>query len=205
VVTFNYDTVLEKLGPGLQIVLPGDEVDGKRVPVFKLHGSGDWAVDPSTGKVTRDPDAIKNGATIAIAAPGRSKTRTTSSTFEPLWTEAMKRLEDAYSVAIIGYGFPKTDAEARMKLLAALDREKTPTRWVELVLGPEIERSDVRRVFELVRRRLGRRETYENRWPNLDVAPPNLHYSMITQHRLWAEDFIGDYGRRTERPLSLTT
>ena len=203
VITFNYDTVLESLGDRFHAVLPSEvrKPGSGRVPVFKLHGSSDWIINASGG-IERDGEAVEKGADIAIGAPGRGKASLTSTVLKPLWAEALSRLGYACGVAIIGYGFPKTDAEARMSLLAALEMNKGGAilRQIELVLGPDVNLPDARRLLELVRHRTGR-ETYVN---NTQPPPPlssklmaGTRLALVTQHPLWAEDFIGDYHRRT--------
>ncbi len=206
IITFNYDRVLEKLdsrvaaGPEhrLQVVLPGDEIDRTRVPVLKLHGSVTW-VQSKTGDVEINERAVEQEKVPLIAAPGRSKASLTSTVLEPLWKQARSALKEAGAVVVVGYGFPKTDAQARMELLDALEGDKSGvgTRQVHLVLGPEVDLPRHRRILELVRHRLGHsRETFTDVIPASYTSPP-FKLGIVVRHPLYAEDFIGDYIRRT--------
>jgi hypothetical protein len=91
-----------------------------------------------------------------IAAPGRSKADLTSTLLQPLWDQARERLKQAGTVVVVGYGFPKTDAQARMELLDALEGDNcgVDIRQVHLVLGPDINQPAHQRMLELVRHRL---------------------------------------------------
>jgi hypothetical protein len=200
IITFNYDTVLETLNPDrFGVPLPGTTgVERDKVPVFKLHGSWNWVFDLTTGSVSINDQAITTNLPIAIAAPGRAKARSVEATFRPLWRDAREKLRHAYCVVILGYGFPKTDAEARMELLAGIEEAVGgQAKQIEIVLGPDIARPEARRVLELVRHRTGHRRVFVDREPELRGR--NERITIITQHPLWAEDFIGDYGRRTTR------
>jgi len=62
-------------------------------------------------------------------------------------------------------------------------------------LRPDINRPEAQRVLELVRQRTGRSRAF------IDSEPEHLvnsgeQIAVIRQHRLWAEDFIGDYWKR---------
>jgi hypothetical protein len=205
VITFNYDLVLDRLGGNLEVIRPEDvQLVGERypvyerVPVFKLHGSVDWVGNTSDSGVALDGNVLKENTPRAIAAPGRTKNSWSTGLFAPLWKAAMRRFQTASAVVIVGYGFPKTDAEARMKLLDAIEgADAGQIKQVDLVLGPD-DRPETRRVLELVRHRMG-----VSRRVIVSPRPPTLHNSaehvaLITQHPLWAEDFIGDYLRRTK-------
>jgi hypothetical protein len=206
VITFNYDPVLDALDSALsaagqeklQIILPGEAVRPDRVQVFKLHGSAHWVKTPIR-TVEWDPGAVDKGRSPLIAAPGRSKAHLTSSLLKPLWTEAHRRLQRAEDVVIVGYGFPKTDAEARATVLGALDDDQSGVglRRAHLVLGPDLNLSAHRRVLELVRPRLGtRRKKFVNGVPAV-YRRYDVRLGVVIQYPLYAEDFIGDYGSRT--------
>jgi hypothetical protein len=209
VVTFNYDTVLERLDPDrFEILQPGDarlarDADPKRfdkVPVFKLHGSTNWVTE-SEAIVTQGQGPLANNAPRAIAPPGRTKTAWANDAFAPLWRAAINRIESAWSFAILGYGFPKTDAEARIRVLAAIDSSSHGNeKRLEIVLGPDTTRPESRRVLELIRRRMGHsRRTLVDVEADEYPRQGNEYYSIVTNHPLWVEDFIGDYHRRTKR------
>jgi hypothetical protein len=206
IITFNYDRVLEKLDSAenaegqhrLQIVLPGHDIDRTRVPVLKLHGSVTW-VENETSGVEVSYRAVEQGKTVVIAAPGRSKASLTSTLLKPLWNHARSALKHAGAVVIVGYSFPKTDAQARMELLDALEEDNSGVgaRQVHLILGPDVDLPGHRRVLELVRHRLGHpREKFADAIPSKYMAPP-FKLGVVVRHPLYAEDFIGDYVRRT--------
>jgi hypothetical protein len=199
IITFNYDTVVDTLDPDrFEILLPhSPEPSRTKVPVMKLHGSWNWHFDQRTKSISVNNMTIEANLPIAIAAPGRSKASSVAERFAPLWKTAREKLKHAYSVVILGYGFPKTDAQARMELLSGIEEAVgTPVKRIELVLGPDINRPEAQRVLELVRQRTGRSRTF------IDSEPEHLvtsgeQVAVIRQHRLWAEDFIGDYWKRT--------
>jgi hypothetical protein len=123
IITFNYDRVLEKLDAylgnekRLQVVLPGEEVRTDRVPVLKLHGSVTW-VKNDVGGVVVNERAVEQEQPVVIAAPGRSKAASLTSTLlKSLWKEAHYRLKHANEVAVVGYSLPKTDAEEKRKIV----------------------------------------------------------------------------------------
>lgn len=209
VITFNYDPVietvnLELLGRGrekFQVMLPNEPLKRDKVPALKLHGSVYWVMDRwGTAGVAWDNSAVEQGRAPLIAAPGRSKANLTSRILKPLWSEAHKRLAVAENVVILGYGFPKTDAEARAAILAALEQNQcgATVRKVHLVLGPEVNLPGHRRVLELVRPRLGiARKKFVNKIPAAYRSVTTAHLGLVIQHPLYAEDFVGDYSSRT--------
>jgi hypothetical protein len=201
VITFNYDLFLDLLAPSrFQVVLPGEAVARDRVPVFKMHGSGNWVVDEDSQRISIDNDAIHSDRPIAIAAPGRSKAESVSRLFQPIWLDAIARLTHAYSIVFVGYSFPKTDAAARMDLLSGIERAAGgAVKQIEIVLGPDINRPESRRVLELLRHRTGHRRVFVDREPEF-IYHRGEPITIITQHPLWAEDFVGDYGSRTRHP-----
>jgi hypothetical protein len=200
IITFNYDTLLEQLDRDrLQRVLPTQPLDASKIPIFKLHGSWDWHWDKRTKAISHNTLTILENLEIAIAAPGRAKAQSVKERFQPLWDRAFERMKHANSIVILGYGFPKTDAEARMALLDGIEGAAGgQVKQVEIVLGPDINRPESRRVLELVRHRTGHRRVFVDREPDF-LYNKGEQISIVTQHPLWAEDFIGDYIKRTER------
>ena len=64
------------------------------------------------------------------------------------------------------------------------------------MLGPDVDFSGNRRVLELLMHRMGvGREIVLNQLPS-QLHEPGYRGAVINQHRLWAEDFIGDYSER---------
>jgi hypothetical protein len=209
IITFNYDTLVEGLDEKRfhvvmppTIAFPNRTVPGGTVPVFKLHGSVDWETDENFAvKCDRNKNAIDHNVALAIAAPGRSKGNLTGSLFHDLWKGAKVKLNEAAEIVVIGYSFPKTDALARMTLLDAIANENcgAQVRRASLVLGPDVDLPGNRRVLELLRHRMG---TGREVFVNPAVTGSLTHRgtggaAVINQHRLWAEDFIGDYSQRT--------
>lgn len=206
IVTFNYDTLLESLGKPFHVFMPSSTtVPDGAVPVFKLHGSADWETDENLAvKCVRNKNAIDHNVPLAIAAPGRSKGAITGSLFHDVWKAAKIKLREAAEIVVIGYSFPKTDALARMTLLDAIAKDNcgVRVRRVTLVLGPDVDLPGNRRVLELLRHRTGTgREVTLNGRPGIDMGDPNYRGAVINQHRLWAEDFMGDYQQRAGRNL----
>ncbi len=212
VVTFNYDTVPEMLGGAMKVMVPSTDENQAEppdcVPVFKLHGSVDWLTDRHFMLCVRRPDSLyqdTGGAVPAIAAPGRSKAYVATGTFKPLWQAAERRLKQAAEVAIIGYSFPKTDALALKTILDSLTEENcgVQVRQAHLVLGPDTLSIGNQRVVELLRYRMGQQRRVLDRadeWNEIPVAR-RRPVGVVNQHRLWAQDFIGDYSYRTQGNL----
>jgi hypothetical protein len=203
IVTFNYDCVLERLGPSIfDVVRPDDPRLTKgelprfeKVPVFKLHGSTSWVGDLSDTSISLDGGPLERRTSRVLAPPGRMKATWANKMLAPLWRAALTKIQSAWSYAVLGYGFPKTDAEARMRLLAGISQSSPgQVKRLDLVLGPDTGRPEARRVLELMRRRMGHsRPVFIDAEP--DERPPGS-YALITQHPLWVEDFLGDYSAR---------
>jgi hypothetical protein len=101
---------------------------------------------------------------------------------------------------IVGYSFPKTDALARKSILDAIDRDirqkEVPVRQAHLVLGPDVDVPKNRRVLELMRHRMG-----HGRIVKIDEPGQPSPGAVLNRHRLWAEDFLGDYSARTRENM----
>jgi len=203
IITLNYDLVLEKLARDhLSVVLPQETetVPEKRVRVLKLHGSIDW--QESGGEVERVPFekilALEDGAPV-IAAPGRSKSATVNSNLDPLWKVAHHALGQAEAVVLVGYSFPQTDAGARMDLLGAIAGgcPGCRTRRIDVVMGPDTAKPEVRRVQSLVEACRNQRRLID---APADPPEPGPHsadqFLWVVIQPLWAEDFIADYTMR---------
>ena len=89
-------------------------------------------------------------------------------------------LERAVKIILVGYSFTKTDAQARMELLEAIEKDNcgVDSREVHLVLGPNTEDPNHRRVAELVRPRLGTtRASFIDR-----LEPGHTRSALVIRH-----------------------
>jgi len=213
VITFNYDRVLEMLDPAgtsLQVLLPDQTKDDKRVPVYRLHGGVSWELQEGRILHSDDPLALLKSpqAQIAIAAPGSGKTHFVARHLEDLWKRAEKHLSEAETVFFVGYSFPKSDAEALRRILDVLKLKAgaPPHRDIHLVLGAETTTA-TRRIAALLQTCTAGR--------CLEVVPPEAPFDShrntigrpdqllrIKQHPLWTQDFLGDWQDRA-KPIPL--
>lgn len=216
VISFNYDRVLEELAADdkskLKILLPCECPKGPSdqtkpppdvVPVLKLHGIVDWKKNDSGEIVQGEWKEIlaDENASPFIAAPGRSKQDAVEEQLVPLWEQAKRALKEAQALVILGYGFPATDTKARTEIqtaFAAHPKVLNTTRRIDVVLGPDTNRPEARRVESLL-------ETFD---PNrsLVISPGKVgaycHAPLyLKSHQLWAQDFIFDYRERMQEPV----
>jgi hypothetical protein len=202
ILTFNYDRVLEILGR-FDTLKPGGDFQGRHdhkgmAQVLKLHGSVDWKRTEQAGKVTYETTPNPHyaltcpDAELAIATPGPSK-RASTGELQLLWTTAEERLAEADAIVFVGYRFPQTDAEARGRLLRAIEanharRGSTLPRshhlFLHVVLGPERQGKDVVRLEGLLREVMNRAGRFR-RSPVNDSDTYSLEV-----HPLYAEDFF---------------
>jgi len=216
VISFNYDRVLEELAADqsskLKILLPCECPKGPSdqtkpppdvVPVLKLHGSVDWKENDFKEIVQVNLKEIlaNEDASPFIAAPGRSKQDAVEEQLVPLWEQAKRSLKQAQALVILGYGFPATDTKARTEIQTAFAAQPTvldTTRRIDVVLGPDTNRPEARRVESLL-------ETFD---PNriLVISYGNVGAYCraclyLKCHQLWAQDFIFDYRERMREPV----
>jgi hypothetical protein len=213
IISFNYDRVLALADEHgritseptkLAFLLPHEAASAtssapNRVPVIKLHGSVDWIVEEGRCLVVPPNQALMSNETrLAIAAPGRSKGTWVGGLFAPLWELAKAKLQHAGAIHVLGYSMPATDARARLEILQAIrqDNSGAKNRRVDVVMGADISRPEVRRMMSLlepcgVRRK---RVVAPDRLP--ENRPTNYRYFYLAAHPLGAEDFIGDYRDR---------
>ena len=204
VLTFNYDLVIETaihrddpehehFTNKIWVGLPGERQPREVVPVYKLHGSIDWAVLPGKHIVGSDRkdrlEALRSGETkIAIAAPGSSKAEFVREHLEPLWRPAEKALAEAERVFFIGYSFPDTDPSPQDRLLNAFASEpgEISFRRADIILGRDHATSDLgRRALELVRSTAAKRQVF------LNHESSGVSALSIYQRPLGTQDFIG--------------
>jgi hypothetical protein len=203
ILTFNYDRVLEMLG-SIDIIPPdssGLPIASQRAQVLKLHGSVDW-------KRVKGPEAVTRfevtndrmfaltceGEEIGMATPGPSKREVTED-LGALWSLACKRLHEADAIVFVGYRFPPTDAEARGRLLGAIENNHDGYSGhhlkLHIVLGPDLGHPDVvglEGLLHAVLLRNGRVNVEEARRVGSNVS--NMRAYGVIRQPLWAEDFF---------------
>lgn len=199
VVTFNYDLVVEKASEAEH---PGQITRSCRTQVgltqgwfHKLHGSVDWkfAVD-SEGQpcveVVEDPfAAMMTGADMAVAVPGPMKRGTTKSVFDHQWSAATKALSKADTIVFVGYRFPPSDSDAKLRLLEAIKENTSPTLMIRLVLGPT-RSDDVNRLAGLLKWALSHRNELFTK-----TASPAPNSYRIEHEPMYGEDFMAVFRR----------
>ena len=185
IVTFNYDRVLEIINEHLKsssgqerfdFILPNKSCSAEKTPVLKLHGSVDWLRIDRGEFIRGDEDsAIKCSRhdQIAIATPGASKFALVQE-MESHWKLATEAIRGSHHVIIIGYRMPETDAYAREQVLLSLKNARQ-LQGVEIVLGPDINSSECRRMVQLV---------------NCATGQPGLTSPMP----LWSQDYLAIRG-----------
>lgn len=196
VISFNYDRVPQVLASAstkvegmrpLTLFCPltsddADHFDGKNgryVLDCPLHGNVGWALGQD-GIITRAGEnvALKDPAKVLMAIPGQDKKGHANKALDHLWRYAMKKIEEAHVVALIGYRFPPTDNHAKLRLLEAMG--KTREIPVHIVLGPSNEHTS--RVKGMVA------------WTRRDLQ-------RVVHHDMYAEDFFAVFER--ERLFSM--
>jgi hypothetical protein len=195
VVTFNYDRVLENVGRDrLQVLLPGEQRDPMRVPVYKLHGSVDWLVDPlSTVRRVPYADALLSEERLAMGVPGESKMAATEGEFAPLWKAALSAMSVANAIFLVGYSFPETDTYSQRKILETIRANESRHVRVDIVLGgPGVGDPYAARVQSLLRSCRGNRD-----WNDAQEAQRSSDLAWrlhVVHQRLWSQDFLPIFG-----------
>jgi hypothetical protein len=199
-VTFNYDTVLEKLGEAPFTRFIGKEtvygVQGfagpecALAPIYKMHGSVDWAYPVSDGEPMNRVDPLvllRAPKPPLIATPGPTKRLNCTTVLKDIWKNAIAALKSAEVVVFVGYRFPPSDAESRTRLLAALrDNENGKGLRVHTVLGPNVNDGDTVRLRELLRSTLSEKMVEQ---PDSRREAGSGSFQVLV-HPLYAEDFF---------------
>jgi hypothetical protein len=195
IVTFNYDRVVEMTAANhVMVVRPGHEDDlnvarhADCCAVLKLHGSVDWRVARATNgvivSIEKDPAFAVSCVDdeLAIATPGPSKADTARQ-YRALWEAAETALREADAIVFMGYRFPPGDADARGRLLGAIETSRAKHVTAHVVLGPLGD--DSRRLEALLRFVL-------NTPPRFESGPVGSLASTfaIRAHSLYAQDFL---------------
>jgi hypothetical protein len=115
---------------------------------------------------------------------------------------AKYELEHAACTVFLGYGFPKTDSDARLDLLRAIwqDNPGRNYRRIEIVLGPDLSRPDVQRVVALLKstRHFRHLSWVERDGHVLGEGTTGLNLLVINPQPLWIEDYIADFQRHIQ-------
>lgn len=133
-----YDLNYHEL-PNLFVTDPNQD---KAISVIKLHGSINWGVDISTPKgqlkgfhiyasytedlandIRSNPESLMQYKELVLTPPVWEKGTTPGQSSNPLsraWSQAIKTLQTATRVIIIGYSLPHTDAHFRYLMAAGL-------------------------------------------------------------------------------------
>jgi len=199
IITFNYDGVLDQLEDAaktLEVVPPDGDRNPNLAPVYKLHGSVNWASQERVCK-TGDPFfALKCEAysQLAIASPGPTK-QAIANRLETLWVKAEDALASADAIVFIGYRFPQTDASARRRLLRAIGKNEKQYIALHTVLGADVGSAASKRLHGLLTYAICQQERFElPRRDNPPDASPSKFVNLVTQP-LYGEDFISVVGR----------
>jgi hypothetical protein len=200
IITFNYDRVLEHLGD-FQVPVPAEveQIDDFPVRVLKLHGSVDWQIKDDRCRRVPPEAGIKDPSIeLALAAPGQSKARMTTTVFLPLWKAARDALKTADAVIFLGYSFPPSDALARDEILSAVAGNTTsPLQRIDIVLGEDLNAPRSRRMKSLAESCKGATRLRLSDCDGLDVGDigPDSRILQIEQHPLRAEDYLDVHQR----------
>jgi len=209
-ITFNYDTVVERLGDYLRekggsiglspqsLVVPWDKPDftSRVTRLYKLHGSVSWTYNPNEPDEPGYKSVAKWWEEEApslplIGTPGPSKQQFKDAHFKQLWDLAMAKIEAADVIVFVGYRFPPSDSQARKEILGAIAANDQPYLRIHTVLGPNTNGEDpirLARMLSAVLETKGRKlapddNTYcqKSEWPE--------SYRVIRQP-LYAQDFF---------------
>lgn len=176
ILTFNYDLVVERadlqesqqrsLGGNskVSVWMPGNDPSRHTTstPLLKLHGSSNWISDAQNDAVISklsldmNPFCVPPNSEFVIGIPGRSKRMISGSTLESLWRVAMQRISEATEILIVGYGFPRSDNLAKMRLVEAIRSAKRLYK-IRIILGKNND--DAFRLDDLLRMVVDRTRT----------------------------------------------
>ena len=213
VITFNYDTVLERLSTHLDEIHKGDGLISDQsfmlppgywpgheaTAVFKMHGSLRWGsstrgstAHPYTFDGHWDDHTEKGDFEPLIGMPGSSKSLLRKKHFDNIWGQAMRRIkEEADVIVFFGYRFPPSDAQSRSEILAAIKRNTANYLRIHIVLGPDVNHPDTVRLakmLEVTLRGAGRVPIGEV--PHTSSALPKPKHYAILRQPLYVQDFM---------------
>jgi hypothetical protein len=142
IVSFNYDTTIERL-------LKRNKK--QFLNFFKLHGSVDTYL--VNGAFVKKENAFLDGSLpLSICTPGLMKSNVAEEPgdFRTCWTIAKQSIAKCSVLSIVGYSMPFSDNKARMMILDAIADNKE-LRKVNLVLGPASQTTAAGRIETMVR------------------------------------------------------
>jgi len=213
VITFNYDTVIERLPLQLgssgrttglgqdSLMRPGDGACiSNMTAVLKLHGSLQWGV--STTGSENNPYTFGDGywddfSTTGeyeplIGMPGSTKSLFRKKHFNKIWGHAKRRIaEEADVIVFFGYRFPPSDAQSRSEILAAIKKNRANYLRIHIVLGPDVNHPDTLRLAKMLEVTLqgAGRIPVEELAHTSSAGPKPAHYVVIKQP-LYVQDFM---------------
>lgn len=210
VVTFNYDTVVEKLGDHREVKRVGrgtvvmPTISAPKEPhftddfclIYKLHGSADWAFDSHEKTISRraliDEFTLADHVRPLIATPGATKKRLCGELLADIWTDAMGRLREAEVIVFLGYRFPPSDSYARSQLLGAIQQNSNPYLRIHTVLGPDLNSEASFRLRMLLTEVLEARGREPKEAPVFrpGASMEGKYLYNIIQQPLYAQDFL---------------
>lgn len=161
VITLNYDTVLERSG-----ILHNTR------DLLKLHGSVSWSICPICLKTFRDARwktgsvCINCGSIILpCILPPQVVITNYIDPFLPLYTRALKYLQNAKRVIIIGYSLPTTDFDIKLLLKLGLDTNKKKDIPIYIINGPDSNLEN----YKFLRSHLLKIKLTAEEWLNLGI------------------------------------
>jgi hypothetical protein len=158
ILTFNYDIVWERICEEAKIRYQY-KIDDQSIGVMirKLHGSMNWfevEADPGNAQVSPRKVIHENQGKLICAYEGTtwpiypsyrtnsdhppmiapSASKEYGTVFKDVWDDALKDLQTAHRVLVIGYSFPHLDAFAQHRLVPALffrqEKKQIPVDYV---------------------------------------------------------------------------
>lgn len=170
VVSFNYDTVVERLirrlGPSIRMAC--GTFSGGQIHLVKPHGSVSWLIardirtSDGSGKPLFDSldesDVVDHGPLLLGAVPIKSElirevqgTLGTPSVFETVmsqWRAVTTAVRDATALVAVGYGFPREDHYGRFLVKEGLRHRKKPLELIEFYELPKRAASTASAIVE---------------------------------------------------------
>lgn len=168
VISFNYDTVLEKAlwnwdlktwygfepdsveQDASSTFVSGTE-DDNALTVLKLHGSVNWATPEQDQRLTifgSYEDILENNRQVLLIPPTWRKTF--SGPISRVWDGAVRALKEATRIVIIGFSIPPTDIHFKYLMAAGLQENISLRKIFCINTDPRIERN----LFKILRKDL---------------------------------------------------
>jgi len=157
VITFNYDTVLEdalrnwSVKPWYGFRPDSASYDASRrcaqnvesdvLPIFKLHGSVNWAEDSHRKLAVYDnyADILKANKRVVLIPPTWRKTF--QDPLNDVWNAAVQALSEATRIIIIGFSIPPSDLHFKFLLAAGLQENISLRKIVCVDPSDQVEKN----------------------------------------------------------------